>query len=72
MLLERRQESIKRYVHRSYRAAGIEVRNGSEVGPRPGLYSSQMIIERQGGKVAVKSTKGEGSTFWFSLPRAEI
>lgn len=33
-----------------------------------GLYISKAIVESHGGKIEVRSTEGEGSTFDFSLP----
>jgi PAS domain S-box-containing protein len=36
-----------------------------------GLSIVQRIIERLGGTVGVDSTPGQGSTFWFTLPRAQ-
>jgi PAS domain S-box-containing protein len=33
-----------------------------------GLYLCQQLISRQGGKVGVESVRGQGATFWFSLP----
>ena len=61
----------KRIWERYYRVPGTTVLNGSEVGLGLGLYVSRTIIEQHRGKVGLKSTSGEGSTFWFTLPLAE-
>ena len=53
---------------RFYRVPGIEQRSGSGVGLGLGLYICQTIITRHGGQVGVKSTVGQGSTFYFTLP----
>jgi PAS domain S-box-containing protein len=64
-------EQQQRVWERFYRVPGVEVKSGSSVGLGLGLHISRMIIERQGGRVGVESTPGQGSTFWFTLPLAE-
>lgn len=67
-LSEEQQHSIW---ERFYRVPGIEVKSGSGVGLGLGLHISKTIIERHNGKIGVQSTKGQGSTFWLTLPLAE-
>ena len=57
---------------RFYRVPDIEVKSGSGVGLGLGLHICRTIIERQGGEVGVESKPGQGSTFWFTLPLADI
>lgn len=41
-------------------------------GSGPGLAISKRLVESQQGRMGFKSQLGEGSTFWFSLPLAEL
>lgn len=56
---------------RFYRVEGIKRQRGFAVGMGLGLYICRAIIEQQQGEVGVESSKGEGATFWFTLPIAE-
>ncbi len=50
----------------------FRVKDGSQntyPGMGLGLYITSSIIRRHGGRIWVKSTPGEGSTFYFSLPK---
>jgi signal transduction histidine kinase len=60
----------QRYVfERFYRVAGATERTSPGLGI--GLYVSREIIKRQDGSIWVKSEKGKGSTFGFTLPLKE-
>ena len=56
---------------RFHRVEGIKRQRGFAVGMGLGLYICRAIIEQHQGAVGVESVKGEGSTFWFTLPLAE-
>ncbi|MBV9689899.1 MAG: PAS domain-containing protein [Ktedonobacteraceae bacterium] len=58
----------ERIWERFYRAPGVVVQSGSGVGLGLGLHICRTIIEQHQGQVGVESVKGQGSTFWFTLP----
>ena len=52
---------------RFYRVPGISEQGGFG-GLGLGLYICRTIIEQHGGEVGIKSSPGNGATFWFTLP----
>ncbi len=58
-------EYQERIFERFYRVPG-RPRGGVGLG----LYISREIVQAHGGEMGVQSAPGQGSTFWFTLPRA--
>jgi len=61
-------EVLPHIFERFYRVPGIEVQRGSSIGLGLGLYISNQIVERHGGRIDVQSTPGKGSVFSVVLP----
>jgi signal transduction histidine kinase len=57
-------ENLNKVFERYWQAA--ETR---QKGSGLGLYISQNIIQRHGGRIGVESTPGQGATFFFTLPK---
>ncbi len=63
------KEDQKRLFEKFYQAGRFDPDNPQEQqGSGLGLYISKNIIELHGGKIWLESKKGEGATFYFSLP----
>lgn len=62
-------EEQKRVWERFYRVKDIPALGGGQ-GLGLGLHICRTIIEAHQGEFGLKSTPGEGSTFWFTLPLA--
>lgn len=61
-------EEHERVWERFYRVPDISKHDGSGSGLGLGLYICRTIIEQHGGEVGLKSSPGNGATFWFTLP----
>ena len=60
------EEHLQRIFERFYRVE--KARSRSVGGTGLGLSIARHLVERQGGRIWVQSTLGQGSTFLFTLP----
>lgn len=56
---------------RFYRSAAVTVRSGSGIGLGMGLHIARTIVECHGGEVGLRTRRGKGTTFWYTLPLAD-
>lgn len=59
-------DQLEHLFERGYQAAPAGRRDGLGLG----LTIAKGLVEAQGGRIGVRSAPGQGSTFWFTLPRA--
>jgi len=59
-----------RIFERFYRVDGALARRTKGTGL--GLYLARAIVEAHGGEIGVTSTPGQGSTFYFTLPKQQV
>ncbi|MEO8820932.1 MAG: ATP-binding protein [Ginsengibacter sp.] len=62
-------EEFDKIFERFYRVSGPNLNTFPGLGL--GLFICKEVIEKHSGKIGVKSESGEGSTFYFELPRNE-
>ncbi|HEX7735649.1 MAG TPA: ATP-binding protein [Ktedonobacteraceae bacterium] len=62
------REDLDHLWDRFYRAKGSAVQHELDLSCGLPLYLCRVFIERQEGNVGVRSTPGEGTTFWLTVP----
>jgi two-component system, sensor histidine kinase and response regulator len=64
-------DELPHVFERFYRAPGVDVKAGSQVGLGLGLFIAKAIIGQHGGRIWAESEVGKGSAFSFCLPLPE-